>query len=68
MKYPTAATLAAAALGTLALAAGAPVFGPWGVTLAYMDTSVPPGTDFFRYVNGGWLKSAVIPPDRRVAG
>jgi putative endopeptidase len=68
MKYPIAATLAAAALGTCALAAGAPVFGPWGVTLAYMDTGVPPGTDFFRYVNGSWLKTAVIPADRRVAG
>lgn len=45
-----------------------PVFGPWGVTLAYMDTSVSPGNDFFRYTNGGWLKTAVIPPDRQIAG
>jgi putative endopeptidase len=45
-----------------------PVFGPWGVTLADMDTSVSPGNDFFRYSNGGWLKTAVIPPDRQIAG
>jgi putative endopeptidase len=45
-----------------------PVFGPWGVALAYMDTSVSPGNDFFRYTNGGWLKTAVIPPDRQFAG
>jgi len=44
------------------------VFPPWGVRLDYIDTSVAPGADFFRYTNGGWLRSAVIPPDRRVAG
>ena len=47
---------------------GKPVFGPWGVTLAYLDTSVSPGNDFFRYSNGGWLKTAAIPPDRQFAG
>ncbi|MBS0580887.1 MAG: M13 family metallopeptidase [Proteobacteria bacterium] len=62
------AAVAAAALATGVLAAGRPVFGPWGVTLSYMDTSVPPGTDFFRYANGAWLKGAAIPPDRRLAG
>src|ERR1700712_2439095 len=29
-----------------------------------MDTSVEPGDDFFRYANGGWLKTTEIPPDR----
>jgi len=38
------------------------------VTLTYMDPSVNPGTDFFRYTNGNWLKTAVIPGDRTVAG
>jgi putative endopeptidase len=68
-------TLALVALccGSIALAfgAGAPagaVFPPWGVTLAYLDPSVSPGSDFFRYSNGSWLKSAVIPPDRQAAG
>src|SRR6185437_709937 len=48
--------------------AGTPEFPPWGVTLSYMDSSVSPGADFFRYTNGAWLKSATIPPDRRIAG
>ena len=44
------------------------MFGPWGLSLDYIDTSVKPGDDFFRYSNGGWLKTATIPPDRTVAG
>jgi putative endopeptidase len=42
--------------------------GTWGVDLAGMDTSVKPGDDFFRYVNGSWLDQAVIPPDRSNIG
>jgi putative endopeptidase len=57
-----------AGLVTAALATTGPVFGPWGVTLPDMDTSVHPGADFFRYTNGGWLKTAVIPADRSSAG
>jgi putative endopeptidase len=67
MNFPRLAAVAAAAVVSIA-GAGEPAFGPWGVILSYMDTSVPPGTDFFRYTNGSWLKSAVIPPDRRLAG
>lgn len=55
----------AAALGA---SASTPEFPPWGVTLSYMDPAVSPGADFFRYTNGAWLKTATIPPDRRVAG
>ncbi len=33
-----------------------------GVVLAYMDTTVKPTDDFFHYANGGWLKTAQIPP------
>ena len=51
-----------------ALATTAPVFPPWGVTLDYLDPAMNPGADFFRYTNGRWLKSAVIPPDRSYAG
>lgn len=59
--------------GLIAIALGASspsgaVFAPWGVTLSYMDPAVAPGADFFRYTNGNWLKTAVIPPDRAVAG
>jgi len=58
---------------TAAIAADAPAtaakrYGTWGVDLAGMDTSVKPGDDFFRYVNGTWLKTAQIPPDRTSYG
>ena len=39
-----------------------------GLYLDWMDRSVSPGTDFFRYANGGWLKSHPIPPDRSYWG
>ena len=45
-----------------ALAAEPPI--EHGVQLASMDTAVRPGDDFNLYANGGWLKSAVIPPDQ----
>src|SRR5580704_197421 len=63
--------LVSAGLGALAarpLAAAGPQFPPWGATLDYVDPGVSPGEDFFRYGNGGWLKTATIPPDRQVAG
>ena len=47
---------------------GHPAIGAWGVDLADMDKSVKPGDDFFLYVNGTWLKTAVIPPDRTRVG
>ncbi len=43
-------------------------FGTWGVDLQAMDKSVKPGDDFFSYVNGTWLKTAQIPPDRASTG
>jgi putative endopeptidase len=49
-------------------AVAAPQIGPWGLYLNYVDRSVPPGDDFFRYSNGEWLKTAEIPPDRSSAG
>lgn len=33
-----------------------------GIKPEYMDTSVSPGVDFNAYANGGYLKTAVIPP------
>ncbi|MGD0190392.1 MAG: M13 family metallopeptidase [Rhizomicrobium sp.] len=47
---------------------GHPKFGAWGVDLSAMDTTVKPGDDFFSYVNGNWLKTAQIAPDRSTAG
>ena len=34
-----------------------------GIDTANFDHSVRPQDDFYRYVNGGWLKTAQIPPD-----
>jgi putative endopeptidase len=67
MRKRIAATLALALVATT-FAATAPVFPPWGLTLSYLDPGASPGSDFFRYANGGWLKTASIPADRRAAG
>jgi putative endopeptidase len=42
--------------------------GSWGIDLTSMDRSVKPGDNFFDFVNGSWVKMAVIPPDRASAG
>jgi predicted metalloendopeptidase len=49
-------------------ALAAPQIPPWGLNLDYLDRSVQPGDDFYGYANGGWLKTAQIPPDRPAAG
>lgn len=41
-----------------------PILGTFGIATENMDTSVNPGDDFFRYVNGTWLKEKEIPADR----
>jgi putative endopeptidase len=51
-----------------ALAQTALKFGTWGVDLTSMDKSVRAGDNFFLYVNGKWLATAVIPPDRAQTG
>src|SRR6476469_374894 len=47
---------------------GKPSYGSWGVDLKDMDPSVKPGDDFFRYVEGKWLKNAPIAEDKSRAG
>ena len=47
---------------------GAPRFGSFGIDLAAMDSSVKPGNDFFRYVDGRWLATEKIPADRTTWG
>ena len=49
---------------TAAHAAAKPFYGSFGVDTAGMDTSVTPGNDWGRYVNGTYLKNTVIPADR----
>ncbi len=39
-----------------------------GVILNDMDRSVSPGTDFFDFANGTWLRNVPIPPDRSSFG
>jgi len=60
-----AAPLMGAAPAALAAATkGKTEYGDFGLDLTAIDPSVAPGDDFFRYVNGGWLKTATIPADR----
>ncbi|HEU0311651.1 MAG TPA: M13 family metallopeptidase [Sphingomicrobium sp.] len=60
---------ASALIFTPALARdGKPSFAPWGVDLTAMDSTVKPGDDFFRYVNGAWAKRTEIAPDRTFVG
>ena len=35
-----------------------------GIDVEYMDTSIKPGDDFFRYMNGKWLDETEIPADK----
>ena len=44
--------------------AAKPAAGPWGFDLAGRDTTAAPGTDFYQYANGAYLKTLTIPPDR----
>ena len=38
--------------------------GTFGIDLAAMDTSVKPGDDFYRYVNGNWVSTFPMPADK----
>ncbi|MFN3945914.1 MAG: M13 family metallopeptidase [Allosphingosinicella sp.] len=63
---------AAAAADPPASAAAEPrgqaAWGTFGVDFAGMDRSVHPGDDFWQFVNGGWERNIVIPPDRGSEG
>lgn len=39
-----------------------------GLDLSYIDRSVRPQDDLYRFANGAWLKTAVIPEDQTNAG
>lgn len=42
---------------TMALTMGAFAATPHGINVANIDTSVSPGTDFYDYACGGWIKA-----------
>ena len=44
--------------------AAKPTLGSFGVDLDSIDESVKPGDNFFKYVNGTWIKNTEIPADR----
>ncbi|HEY3586502.1 MAG TPA: M13 family metallopeptidase N-terminal domain-containing protein, partial [Myxococcaceae bacterium] len=44
------------------------VTAPSGLDPAFIDSSVRPGDDFFRYANGQWAAKTEIPPDRSAWG
>jgi predicted metalloendopeptidase len=49
--------------------AAAPTAGTeLGVEKAWMDTSAKPGDDWYKYADGGWMKSTEIPADRSSVG
>jgi putative endopeptidase len=59
----TALTTAGSALSKAVAPKAAPYAGGFGIDLAAMDRSVAPGDDFYRHVNGTWLKTTQIPSD-----
>ncbi|MGH6787429.1 MAG: M13 family metallopeptidase [Novosphingobium sp.] len=66
-----AASLAAPAAAETTPAPAAPVLNAtwgWGVQTANIDSSVKPGDDFNRFVNGKWLDTVEIPADRTSTG
>ena len=73
-KHRAGGRLAAVAGAWLAISAGSiglaqeakPVRS--GIDKSTFDTTVRPQDDFFRHVNGGWLKKAEIPSDRPADG
>ncbi len=62
------ASLMVSASITVAYGAGKTEYGTWGFETSGMDKGVKPGDDFFMYTNGGWYKTAEIPPDRSSTG
>ena len=41
-----------------------PELGSFGIDLSHQDSNTRPGDDFFRFTNGQWLDSFVLPEDR----
>jgi len=43
---------------------GGEAFQTPGFSVAYMDRSVPPAVDFYRFADGDWLKNNPVPADK----
>jgi putative endopeptidase len=65
---PVGAPVAAPAAQAPATDTVATSYGPWGFDVAGMDRSVRPGDDWFRFVNGTWVRNTQIPADRSSYG
>ena len=64
MKFSTLSkTLLTAAVFTSAFQINAQQKTP-GINLSLMDKMVSPKNDFFKFVNGTWLKNTEIPADK----
>jgi putative endopeptidase len=59
-----APTKAAAAAAPAPVSLETPHYGTWGFDASGQDATVKPGTDFFLYANGEWVKRTTIPGDR----
>jgi len=59
----TRALAVALALASVAPPAAAQATRPSGIDTTNFERSVRPQDDFFRFVNGGWLKKTPIPSD-----
>src|SRR5947207_9748818 len=62
---------AGGAFGGLSAAQAAkakPQYGAFGIATEFMDRTVAPGEDFYRYVNAGWDKVTTIPSDKSSYG
>ena len=65
----------ALALGACSTKTGQPAPAPEqkegsgiGIDRRWMDKSVVPGDDFYKYANGNWVKNTQIPADRSRIG
>lgn len=56
--------LTSATLAVLAGCGGEKNENYHAINLSYIDSSVNPADDFYNFVNGKWMKTAVIPADR----